>query len=70
MIYLGLANVSIGTDLETALTLDFLEDADLNPKRNQIQVDPGLYLSDETSAENHEYAYASRMKLMAAVLLT
>ena len=26
VIYLGLVNVSVGTDLETALTLDFLED--------------------------------------------
>lgn len=67
VIYLGLVNVSVGTDLETALTLDFLEDADLNPKKNQIQVYSGLYLSDESSEENHEYAYASRMKLMAAV---
>lgn len=67
VIYLGLVNVSVGTDLETALTLDFLEDTGLNPKQNQIQVYSGLYLSDESSAENHEYAYASRMKLMAAV---
>ena len=67
VIYLGLVNVSVGTDLETALTLDFLEDADLNPKNNQIQVYSGLYLTDDSSVENHEYAYASRMKLMAAV---
>lgn len=67
VIYLGLANVSVGTDLKTALTLDFLEDANLNPKKNQIQVYSGLYLSEESSEENHEYAYASRMKLMAAV---
>ena len=67
VIYLGLVNVSVGTDLETALTLDFLEDTGLNPKQNQIQVYSGLYLYDESSAENHEYAYASRMKLMAAV---
>ena len=67
VLYVGLVNVSVGTDLKTGLTQSFLENVNLDPKKNQVRVYSGLYLSDGASTGNHEYAYASRMKLMAAV---
>lgn len=66
-VYCGLVNVSIGTDLEQALSQGYLHYAELNPKKNQVQIYSGLYLSDNPATEDHQYAYASRMKVMATV---
>ena len=66
-LYLGLANVSIGTELEQTVTVDFLEWLGQNPKKNEVLVYKGLYLSANASTEDHQYAYASKMKVMAAV---
>lgn len=66
-VYLGFANVTVGSDLQETITLGFLEDQGLNPKKNEVLVYSGLYLSDNASAEDHQYAYASRLKVMAAI---
>lgn len=66
-LYLGLANVSIGTELEQTVTVDFLEWLGQNPKKNEVLAYKGLYLSANASTEDHQYAYASKMKVMAAV---
>lgn len=67
VVYLGLVNVSVGTDLENTLTQGFLKTTGANLKKNQVNIYSGLYLSMDPAAEDHEYAYASRMKVMAAV---
>jgi len=66
-VYLGLANVSVGSDLESALTAGFLEHAGLSPEDSLVQLYTGLYISQDASTENHQYAYASQMKVMAAI---
>ena len=65
--YLGMTNVSVGSVMETRLTEDFLKDAGLSPRRNEIILYKDMYLSEDASVENHEYAYASQLKLMASV---
>lgn len=67
VIYMGFVNVSIGTELEKDMTQGYLKSAGLNLKKNEVLVYSGLYLSDAPTTENHQYAYASRMKIMAAV---
>ena len=67
VVYLGLINVTIGDNLETVLTTDYLESTGLNAQRHQVQTYSGLYLSENPMSENHQYAYASRMKLMASI---
>lgn len=67
VLYLGLANVAVGTELEDTLTQGYLDYADINSKKNEVLVYTGLYLSKDPTTENHQYAYASRMKIMAAV---
>lgn len=64
-LYLGLANVSFGTDLKKELSEDFLAEHDL--AEEEVLIYEGLYLSADPSDEDHQYAYASRMKLMATV---
>lgn len=66
-LYLGLVNVSVGTELQQTMTADFLTAQGLNPDKNEVLVYTGLYFSDNPSEEDHQYAYASRMKIMASV---
>lgn len=66
-LYLGLTNVSVGTELEQELTSDFLAELGLSEKKYEVLVYSGLYLSENPAGEDHQYAYASRMKIMATV---
>ena len=38
-----------------------------NPKKTTVTVYKDLYISDDASVENHEYAYASKMKIIGAI---
>lgn len=67
VLYLGYANVAPGEDLDRALTSDYLSAAGLDARRQEVYVSPALYLSDDPAPENHQYAYASRLKIMASV---
>ena len=67
VLYLALANVSVGGDLEQALTSDYLAAIGADPRRRELYLYSGLYLSEDADVLNHEYAYASQMKLMGAV---
>ncbi len=67
VLYLAFANVAVGEDLEQTLTGDFLLSLGADPKREEVYLYRDLYLSDNADTLNHEYAYASRMKLMGAV---
>ena len=67
IVYLALVNVSVGTDTERALTEGFLEADGADARRKEVYLYRDLYLSDNADTLNHEYAYASQMKVMGAV---
>lgn len=67
ILYLGFINVAVGEELEQTLNTDFVAAIGQNPRKAEIVFYPGMYLSDDASVENHEYAYASRLKLLASV---
>ena len=67
VLYLALTNVTAGEDLERALTGGYLTASGKNPKRQEVYLYRDLYLSDNADILDHEYAYASRIKLMGAV---
>ena len=67
LLYVALANVTVGEDLERSLTTDYLTASDRDPRRQEVSVYRDLYLSDDADELNHAYAYASRVKLMGAV---
>ena len=67
ILYLSLADVVAGEDLADVLTTGFLLAEGAAPKRQEVYLYRDLYLSDEADVLNHEYAYASRMKLMGVV---
>jgi len=66
-IYLAYLNVSVGQDTEDKLTEEYLAASGLNSNRTEVRLYRDLYLSESPDAANHEYAYAAKMKLMAAI---
>lgn len=64
---LALTNVAVGEDLEDELTDGFLRFLGADAKKREVYLYRDLYLSDSADTLNHEYAYASKMKLMGAV---
>ena len=67
VLYTALMNISVGEDLESQLDEGFISVAGGEPKEAEVYIYQGLYMSDNPSSENHEYWYASKMKLMAAI---
>lgn len=63
----ALVNVSVNDSLSLQLTDDYLTARDLNLKKNKFQLYSGLYLTDDEKNPNHEYTYASRMKILGAI---
>ena len=67
VVYLALLNISVGSDLEQSLTAGFLDASGADAGRQEVYLYRDLYLSEDADTLNHEYAYASEMKLMGAV---
>lgn len=67
VLYLGLTNVAVGDALHDRLTAGYIRAAELDAGRREVYAYDALYLSADPAAQNHEYAYASRLKVLAAV---
>lgn len=67
VLYTALVNVNVGTDLTTGLSQDFLDHLSLNPSKNKLELYTGLYLTDDALNANHQYTYASRIKILAVI---
>lgn len=67
VLYLAYVNTAIGETLDTQLTDGFLTYLDSNPRKTTVTVYRDLYISDDASVENHEFAYASKMKIIGAI---
>ncbi len=67
LLFVACANLSIGDTLDSALCDGYLRSVGADPGKKQVQLYRNLYLSQDASAQNHEYAYASRLKTLAAM---
>lgn len=67
VLQLALVNVAVGEDMKRELSSDFIEAEGGNPRRQEVYLYPDLYISENADTLNHEYAYASQMKLMGAI---
>lgn len=67
VLYTALVNVSVGDELESRLNEGFISAGGADPRKAEVYLYRGTYLSDDPSAENHAYGYASKLKLMAAI---
>lgn len=66
LVYLALTNVAIGEDMEASLTGGYIK-AGGEDRKGAVYLYKDLYISENADIINHEYAYASRMKLMGSV---
>ena len=67
LLFVACANVTVGDALEGALGEGFTRAIGENPGKREVRLYRNLYLSMDASVQNHEYAYASRLKLLAAM---
>ncbi len=67
ILYSAHINLSVGDELNAQLNERFVSASGADPKRAEIYLYSGLYLSNNPSLENYEYQYASNLKLMAAI---
>ena len=67
VLYSAHINVSVGDTLESHLDGDFITFMGENPKRSEVHIYQGVYLSDAPTQEDHQYSYASRLKVMSAI---
>lgn len=67
VLYTALVNVSASESLTTQLSTDFLDYLQENTSKKTIQLYSGLYLTDDETNPYHEYTYASRIKILAAI---
>lgn len=67
VLYMAVINISFGEDTEKRLTEDFLSQTGRSTRRQEVYLYRDLYLSDDADTLNHEYAYASKIKLGGAI---
>lgn len=67
VLYTALVNVTAGEDLSNGLSSGFLDAHNINASDNKLELYTGLYLTTDETNEYHEYTYASRMKIQAAI---
>lgn len=66
-LYSAHVNVSVGDGLDEQLDGGFIAFAGADPRKAEVYLLRGMYLSDNASDENHQYGYASRIKLLASI---
>lgn len=67
LLYSAYINISLGDDLDAALGTGFVDYVGAVQKKNEVYIYRDLYLAQDPSADNHQYAYASRLKLLASI---
>lgn len=67
VLYTGLVNVSASEQLTDDLENGFLTHIGAASEKKTVESYTGLYLTDDTSDLNYQYAYASRIKIMASI---
>lgn len=67
LLYTGLVNLSAGDQLTGELNGGFLDFLEADAAKAEVDLYTGLYLTDDPDDPNHQYAYASRIKIIAAI---
>lgn len=67
VLYTAHINVAAGEDLESQLNEKYISASGADPRKAEVYLYRGLYLSDNPTQENHQYGYASKLKIMAAI---
>ena len=62
-----MVNVSAGEQLTAELSSGFLDSMNADTSKEELKLYTGLYLTDDPDDPNHEYTYASRIKIIASI---
>ncbi len=67
VLYAAMGNVAAGDVLLETLTDQYLLETGRSLKKNEIIVYLDLYLTDDPAPENHQFAYASKLKVLGSI---
>ena len=67
LLHVAYANISVGDALDGAISEGYARAIGANPRRSEVRLYRNLYLSRDATVQNHDYAYASQLKVMAAM---
>ena len=67
ILYTALVNVSASESLTRQLSTNFIPYIKEDSSKKELQLYTGLYLTDDENNPNHEYTYASRMKILSSI---
>ncbi len=67
VLYVAYANVAVDEKLDRYLTSDFLANQGIETRKHEVYCYRDLYLAQEATTGNHQYAYASKLKTLASV---
>ena len=67
VLYTALANIAPGEEVKEELGNGFLTSREIDLKKNECYLYSGLYLTTEINAVDQQSAYASQMKVLAAI---
>lgn len=67
ILYTALVNVSASESLTRQLSTNFIPYIKEDSSKKELQLYTDLYLTDDENNPNHEYTYASRMKILASI---
>ena len=67
LLYVACANVAVSEETAEALSEGFVRHSGQDVRKCEVSLYQTLYLSENPTLANHEYAYASRLKLLAAI---
>lgn len=67
VLYTALVNVTTSEALTEELSIDFLRSQNINISKNELYLYSNLYLTDNEANPDHQYSYASRMKILASI---
>ena len=67
LLYVACANVVVSEETAEALSEGFVRHSGQDVRKCEVSLYQTMYLSENPTLANHEYAYASRLKLLAAI---
>ena len=67
VLYVAYVNFTAGEDLDQKLTDGYLSYSEMNPNKQEMIVYRDLYITEDASVEDHQFVYASKMKLIGSI---
>lgn len=67
LLYVAFVNVAPPLNVDEALTAGYVEEVGADANREEVLCYRELYLSNKATTADHQYAYASKLKAMAAI---